>query len=362
MNNFNYITDFHEMRKTGVGASDIPILAGLSIKYGSTALKLWRQKTGIDEPWAGNEQTEWGRKMEGLILKEFINKKYENENLSKLVYKAILDDQFNFNDKFYFRTECRHPVHQYAFAHADLLYMEDVAEKTIAAGENIIFTEEKIPIIVEAKNTGAGNGKRRKGAIFEGYDQDDLSANGIPDSVFLQVQWQLFCYGIEKAYVSVLIDGWDHRIYGPIQANNKVQSECLALALRFWRLVESKTPPAPDTWEDVCLLYPERKPETAMISGDEENKVNKMLAEYKKMKERIKEIEAKKQEIYNAIGILLGENKYLFNASGDKIASSFEKSKHSISYKNALKEKPKLIEELEKGGFIKHSTWTELRI
>jgi len=46
MNKYSKIKDFHASRATGVGSSDIPILAGLSKRYGSTTLTLWQEKTG----------------------------------------------------------------------------------------------------------------------------------------------------------------------------------------------------------------------------------------------------------------------------------------------------------------------------
>jgi len=321
---YKKISDFHGERSKGVGSSDIATLAGLNRSYGSTSLTLWQQKTGRAEPWEGNARTAWGNKLEGLVLREFLEKRY-GEDVAGDFYKSYLRDRSY--KCFQVKTEARHHERKYCLAHADLLvdpinspmdvYPEDLAD----------------PYIVEAKTTGMMAGKRREGQIFRGYDPDDLTAQGIPDSVFLQVQWQMYCYGVNTAYVAVLIDTADYREYGPIVADPRVQEKFLALAERFWQLVQADTPPAPETWDDVQALFPVQKDETSFISGDDEMRVREMIARDKQLLARENQLKEERKDIKNAIGVLLGGNSVLASAEGDVLAKSSLVEKEAYTVK-----------------------------
>jgi predicted phage-related endonuclease len=356
---YDKIKDFHASRRLGVGASDIPILAGLTKKYNSTPLTLWRQKVGLDEPWEGNANTYWGKKEECLILHEFISQRISEEMADDFLPYYMRQKSYMGN---YSYTEAHRKDKPFCFAHADLVTEHYPCEITKEIDGEIIIEPSFEEVIVEAKTTGAMAGKRRKGQIFTGYDPDDLSYQGIPDAVYLQVQWQLFCYHIKKAFVAVKIDQGDFRIYGPIIEDLKTQQNCLALAERFWRLVENKTPPSPETWNDIQILWPDQNDTSAMIGGDDEIRVKKMIQKYGRISERIKELNEEKEDIKNAVGILIGENEVLRSASGDDLAKSYKKEKYTISYKNALKAAPDIVKKLEDDGLIKKSEWREIRL
>lgn len=58
-----------EVRKTGLGGSDMPIVLGLSPF--TSPFELWLEKRGLKEPFAGNAATKWGKKLEALVADEF---------------------------------------------------------------------------------------------------------------------------------------------------------------------------------------------------------------------------------------------------------------------------------------------------
>jgi predicted phage-related endonuclease len=347
LNKYTKIKDFHGQRATGVGSSDIPTLAGLTRQYGSTTLKLWQQKTGRAERWEGNQRTHWGHKLEGQVLHEFIARRYGEEAADEFMTAKRRGKSAG---PFKSDTECRHPERVYAIAHADLLVAHDVWERP-----------EDAPFIVEAKTTGMMSGKRREGRIFAGYDPDDLSAQGIPDAVFLQVQWQMYVYGVDTAWVAVLIDTADYREYGPIKADPRVQEKCLALAERFWRLVEADTEPAPETWDDVVALFPHQTDTTAMIAGDDEQRVREMIQRDRQLAERIKGLEDERDDIKNAIGILIGENAVLSSGEGDVLAKTSEQSRESVSLANLKKKAPEIEAQLRAAGLVNVSTFRTVR-
>lgn len=344
MKRYTKIKDFHGERAKGVGSSDIPILAGLSKHWGSTTLKLWEQKTGRSEPWNGNARTAWGHKLEGMVLREFIANRY-GEDAAHDFYKARL--RGNSSGPFMVNTEARHQDRRYCLAHADLLVDWEKKDAIFMTGDDVE------PFIVEAKTTGMMAGKRREGHIFSGYDPDDLTAQGIPDSVFLQVQWQMFVYGVRLAFVAVLIDTADYREYGPIVADPRVQEKCLALADRFWQHVTDDKPPAPETWEDVAKLWPNQTDSTKMIAGDEEARVLEMVQRDKALALREKEIKAEREDIENAIGILIGENAVLASAEGNVLAKrSMSTPRASIAPSKVEKQAPDLFAQLQTKGMV----------
>lgn len=342
MNNYKKITDFHGERQRGVGSSDIPVLAGLTIKYGSTPLKLWQVKTGRAEPWAGNERTWWGHQLEGLILARWVRDHYSQDLAHHYLLAKLRGEDCDFLKS---NTECRHPQYQWALAHADL--MVDPVDNTD-------------PCIVEAKSAGFFSALRRDDDPDSGYSREDRSENGIPAAVYLQVQWQMFVYGVDRAYVCALIDTGDYREYGPIHANKKVQEQCLALAERFWRCVEEDIPPEPKTWEDVQILFPEQRDTTAIVSGEREAEVRQMLYEYHRAKEAIKQYSKKVDDIKNALGLLLGENSILSAPDGEILAKSYGKSRENIQLSKIKKEAPELYEQLK--PFMRVTSWREIRL
>lgn len=317
MTKYTRIRDFHASRASGVGSSDIPILAGLQRRYGSTTLGLWEQKTGRTPPWDGNERTRVGHDLEAYVLYRFIESRY-GEDVADTFYHAKLRDKSS--GPFKAMTEARHPERRYCLAHADL-----------------VVDIDPDPYIVEAKVVGLMAGKRREGQVFTGYDIDDPSAQGIPDAVYLQLQWQEFCYQINRGYVAALIDNQYHE-WGPIDADARVQERCLALAERFWRLVEQDTPPAPETWDDVQRLFPVQDTTTATISGEDEALVREMIARDKVLLAKSKEIDDERDDIKNAIGVLLGGNSFLASAEGDILAKYSETTRETATILARAKE------------------------
>jgi len=346
VNRYTKIRDFHGERSRGVGSSDIPVLAGLYRNYGSTTLKLWQQKTGRIERWNGNERTAWGHKLEGMVLREFIARHYDEDAADEFI---VAKRRGRSTGPFKTETEARHPERPYCLAHADLVVHFDRAQ------------DSEEPYIVEAKTAGMMSGKRREGVIFSGYDPDDLTAQGIPDAVYLQVQWQMYVYGVSTSYVAVLIDTADYREYGPISSDARVQEKCLALAERFWRLVETDTTPAPETWDDVQALFPHQADTTAMVGGEDELRIREMIGRDKDLSARIKALEEEREDIKNAVGILIGGNSVLAAADGQVLAKSAEQTRESVALSKIAKAAPDIEAQLRQLGLVTTSTYRTVR-
>lgn len=375
MNHYQKIksdSEFLENRRKGVGSSDLPILAGLTKRWGQTPLTLFREKKGLSPSFEGNERTYWGHELEVSVLKKFISGRYGDDAAFDFQAAAIRGRS---SGPFKVKTECFHPVRKYCLAHADLVVIQDGAvtntpnclagkcaypEMLQCTGCEFNRTQD---YLVEAKTSGLYSAKRREGQIFEGYDPDDRSQFGIPDKVFMQVQWQMYVYGVTEAWVVVLIDTADYREYGPIIYDPRHVEQSLALAEKFWALVEAGQEPSPITWGDVISVFSKLEDKTRMVSGEEESQARQIIARGKDLKERAKIIKEEIEDINMALGILAGDtrsengeiirtmNRVLNDSSGNKLATFRDQTKDSLSlseWLNSAEKKKKACDAAQK--------------
>lgn len=341
MNNFTYLKDkdFSQGRKY-IGASDIPTLALLNIKYGQTPLSLWEVMTGRKEAWKGNSRTFAGHELEPLILKWGLSEIIDKDIADKW-YKVRVIGKKSFGD-YHSWTEAICPQFKHLVAHADLI---DVCD----------------PYIMEAKSVGFFGGMRKDDDNY-GYDLSDNNIDCIPLSVALQCYTQCLCYDIDTFYVSVMIDTGIKKTYGPFKADRKKQEYILALAEKFYWHVENDTPPKPETWEDVQKLNPvlDKESKTVVI-GETEQTVIEMKDRAKNLRKKQKEIDKELDDIKNAIGLIIGENAYLENSEGNSLASAYNVTRESIKLTELKKEKIRIYNTLKKNGFITENSYRQLR-
>jgi hypothetical protein len=373
---YRKIKDFAAELTQGVGSSNIPTLAGLNLQYeNGTPYMLWRQKKGLDPPSIGGERADWGHRLEPLILARWVEKHFGKETAAEYLAAKIRGRSY---EPFKTNTKCNHPEYPWARSHADLLIdspkffpvkcpkcgSEDeypsgfTGECTNRCGQEI-HTEEAY--IVEAKSAGFFSAKRDEDNPDAGFSKSDFSASGVPARVFLQVQWQLFTYGVRVAYVAVLIDTGEWREYGPIIADPRVQEKCLALGQRFQNLVDSNTPPQPENWADVATMWPTPVEQTAVIGGDEELKVREMITRYHEAGKREKEASAEREDIKNALGILMGENMYLRSPEGTQFASSWTVDSEYLKAAEVKKKYPAEWEKYLADGLVTKLSRRDMR-
>ena len=335
MNAWGYMTDrnFSKGRKY-IGASDMPTLAGLVPQR--TPRQMWEELTGRAEGFSGNKRTYWGNRQEPLILGEYIRKVTGDAGSRNHFITSRMWGE-NQYEKFHSWTESFANENSRFCSHADLL---DLSSET--------------PVIIQAKNTGEFAAAQRKRDPNKGYDREDLSGNGVPLSVFLQEQWELYCYGIQHADVAVLIDGWDWKLYGTIEYHKKTVEKLVALAERMLWHVDNDVMPTPQNWDDVVAMFPNFQPNTkAVVSDEAELECRQMLEEHAKLVKKEKEIEKRKDDIKNALGLYIGENNYLETPEGNSLCSASQISgKKSVSV-SELKKFPEIFKTVEESGLIK---------
>lgn len=357
MNNFTYMTDknFSKGRKY-IGASNVWTLTGQN-QY-ETPFELWEVMTGRKVGFTGNFKSAEGHFKEAGIL----GKKLAYDQLLKDVgpdytaddwLKAISSERINNFivsrlweenqfDGLHSWTEAIGSENKRHVAHADLLDLN-----------------RKVPMITQAKNTGMIAANTRKRNPFKGYSADDLSQNGVPMSVYLQEQFEMYCYGLPYAEVAVEIGGNDWRLYGPIEYRKKDVEKLVVLADRMLWHVDKDKPPTPQSWPDVLSMFPDLEKNTkSTVSGQDELDTKKMISQIAKIDEKRRLLDKAKLDRIMGISLFACEpdlsimHNYLTSSDGTELASFSEiKGQWRINY-NKVASNPELLAQCESIGAV----------
>ncbi|MBR8403927.1 YqaJ viral recombinase family protein [Burkholderia cenocepacia] len=215
--------DWLAVRRTGIGGSDAAAAVGLN-PYMSP-LELWLDKTGRadgmprPDPDDTSSPTYWGTLLEPIVAASYTK---QTGNRVRRV-NAVL----------------RHPTIPFMLANLDreIVGVPDVQ-------------------ILECKTAGEFGAR--------------LWREGVPEYVQIQVQHQLAVTGKSAAHVAVLLCGQALEVHR-IERDEALIERLVELEARFWRFVESDTPPPADGSEsaDRALrhLFPGNG-ETIDFSGD----------------------------------------------------------------------------------------------
>lgn len=199
--------EWHQLRAGGIGGSEVGTILGLN-KWES-AYTLWAKKTGqIQDSFTGNEATEWGTRLEPVIVDKFAS---EHPDLT--VHRDV--------------GTWHHPNADWQRANPDAIYQD---------GDRFGIVEVKT-------------------AQFE----DDWN-DGVPRHYEAQVQWYLHVFGYDHAYVIALFHGNRYREY-EVKADPFFIDVALDVVSRFRINVVENTAPVFDgalsTYETVRKLHPD---------------------------------------------------------------------------------------------------------
>lgn len=215
-----------EERRGGIGASDMPVLCGLS--RWSSPLALWHTKVygAIDGGMTAEQR--WGLRLEdaiaGAYLEERPGVELENPGL------------------------VRHPEYPWMLATLDrkaLWWPLGLPDRPL-----------------ELKTCSA----------FHADDWGEPGTDQVPENHLVQVQHQMAVTGCEVADVAVLIGGQDFRIY-TVPRSEAIIARLLEIGEAFWRRVVDRDPPEPD-WAHpgtpalLDAMYPPN-PEQGVHLGEE---------------------------------------------------------------------------------------------
>lgn len=179
-----------DFRKDKVGASDVPVIMGVS-PY-QTPYQLWKKKIGFQEESAPHQGMINGHNFESLA-RELANIEFE-----KVFHPQVV----------------QHPDHDWAIASLDGL-----------------STDGSCAIEIKHPN---------------GEDHEKAKEGSIPDKYYPQVQWQLFilnaCGYKIKNYYYVSVRG-DDFVYVPVVYDETYMNKCFYLCEQFHECLINFTPP-----------------------------------------------------------------------------------------------------------------------
>ena len=240
------------IRKSYIGGSDAGSVVGLN-PYKS-AYSLWAEKTGKTPEFSGNTTTRVGSYLEELVAQMFTEetgKKVRRKN--RMLVNA-----------------------DYPFACADV--------------DRLIVGEKAL---LECKTTNSSVAMKK------------FKNGEYPEQWYVQMTHYLAVTGLEKAYLAVLIECRDFKIF-ELERDEDEISALMSAEKDFWDLVKTDTPPTADgmasTSEALTALYPQSNEETIDLFGYEND-----LSQYMALTAQIKALEAQKEEMANKVKAFLCE-------------------------------------------------------
>ena len=240
------------LRKGYIGGSDAGAVVGLN-PYKS-AYSLWAEKTGKTPEFEGNTTTRVGSYLEELVAQMFA----EETGKSVRRKNRILVNE------------------EYPWACADVDRM---------------VVGEKAFLEIKTTNSPVAMKKFRNGEY--------------PEAWYCQMTHYLAVTGLEKAYLAVLIECRDFKIF-ELERDQEEIDALMNAEKDFWELVKADTPPTADgmasTSEALTALYPQSNEETIDLFGYEND-----LAQYMAISAQIKALEGQKDEMANKVKAFLGE-------------------------------------------------------
>lgn len=231
-------------RKTGVTATDIPQILGLS-PWGN-ALDVWLNKKNVSSTKFQSEQMSWGQKLEPLIVSTHA----EQTGLNLLLSPCYQDGYY------------------------------------LASLDAIGTTQTGDKINIEAKTDSRSSG------WFT-----------VPQHYRLQCQWQMFVSGLEVTDLTVLHRG-STLVAHRVERDDEMIGLLKTVADDFWvHYVQNDVrPDVAPTLSQANLMWPDSTKEKVELS-DEDFAVVKQL---KEVKEQLKELQAKEKEYQAHIATVLG--------------------------------------------------------
>lgn len=230
-----------EERKLGIGGSDMPIILGLS-NY-KTPYQLYLEKIGeVENDNEINELQYWGHQLEGVIRNEFAKR----NNVIVETPDTIV-----------------HTTHDFLRGNVDGFI-------------------PKWNAILEVKcSTG-----------FMSHQWGENGSDIIPMQYLVQVAHYCAVMNTDCAYIAVLIGGNDYREFKYIR-DFPLESKIIDSAKKFWKCVQTRTPPDPINQIDLRLMYPQHDPEKTITIAPEVKEQLTTLVDTRFKIKQLSEIEEK---------------------------------------------------------------------
>ncbi len=242
------MTDVTKNRNKFIGGSDVAAILGLN-RY-KTAYEVWEEKKHNIKTFEGNQATEWGKKLEPVIIAHF-----EQVNNVK-----VFDNNARYISKEYDFLGC-HP--------------------------DGICTINNENVLIEVKTVST--------------DAYKFWGNSLPMEYYCQVQHNLYVLGLKKAKFIYLV--LDSRFYSEIEVNFDAEyvTEQNNYLVKWWNeyIVGESTP------IKTVTDYEKEDPDVKMVEADED--AAQKHIELIEIKAKIKELEAQKEVIEDFLKLKIGD-------------------------------------------------------
>ena len=268
-----------EVRKGGIGSSDAAAAVGLN-PYKSQ-LELWMEKTGrtgANEENPGMQDPRfWGTLLEPYVAVAYMQK--TDRKVRKI--NAVL----------------QHPTYNFMLANID---------------REVVGCPEVQ--ILECKTAGEFGSR--------------LWREGVPEYVQLQVQHQLAVTGKAAADVAVLLCGQELEIHH-IPRDEEVIARLIVLETRFWRYVETDTPPPADGSESAARALRQFYPgnSTTLDFSDDET-LSQVFASLSVLRSELELKEQQAEQYKQTLQQAMGDASRAVFTGGEV---TFKRSKDGIS-------------------------------
>lgn len=235
-------------RNAGIGASDAPIIAGLS--PWRTPVELWQEKIGAGKAQAEDWPMRAGKALEQVVLDAFA---------------------------------------------------EEHGSPVTSRGERVIDPAWPARWVTLDGLTEGGS------ALVEAKTDSDASEWGepgtdqIPPQYVVQVQHALACTQLFVAYVPVLIGLRELRIY-QVQRDDRIVAQLTDMERRFWGHVQSGEAPAMLRPSDLRLIYPKDAGTSIAATPGIRATLDALKAQMAHAKAIAKDIDAWKAELQSFMG------------------------------------------------------------
>ena len=232
-----------ELRKLGLGGSDLPIIFGLSTY--KTPYVLFLEKLGlIESDWQETEQQYWGHRLEPVIRDHFA--------LKHGVTIEVPDSN---------APPLQHPMFDFMLGNIDGYIVEWDAILEIKCSDKFMRGEW-------------------------GEEGSDV----IPMQYLVQVAHYCAVKNCNKAIIAVLIGGNEYREFTYLR-DHTLEGQIMQAAINFWRAVQAQEAPETVNIDDLKIKYSMVKEFTIVECNAEIAKHVSQLAEVKAKKKELDKIE-----------------------------------------------------------------------
>lgn len=173
--------------------------------------------------------------------------------------------------------------------------------------------------LVEAKNYNAG--------VRNKFDAESLI---IPENDMAQLIHEAACHNVESIVLAVLFGGQNFEVFR-FTITEQQKEKLIKDMAAFWARVETKQPLDPASTAETKLLYRESAPTSITAPAS----VEQVVAALKTVKEQIKTLEDREDQLLTAIQNFMGVNSELVSYDG-KVLATWKSAKASKKFDSKM--------------------------